>query len=642
MITMLRRVLATTMVLALLCLSVSTAVFAEMYRELPINENAYVTEWSAEGDAKFMANVSEAGDYVFYFDCVEKGVVATQDGEILGEDAWRVEVTLQADVDYIVTLYENEYSEEGYVYFTTKTPVEAIELFRGKDTVWMSLGQTMTMQYELFPSYATYEDITFSVADSAVALPMGTEVMAVGTGKTTVTATTESGATDDIALIVKPAIAFDVDGEGMQSVAITPQHTSHTFALTVKTSGTYLMFAESPYDTIGELYTKKFLSLGSDDDSFGSNFCFEAELTAGETYYLTVSMWGTSHSAGSIDVTVCEVPADDEKGVFDVYPDSVTLAVGDWWIPYYDLDVTDALGFGETTDWDVVTVGIGTDVLATAVGTATVTFNAESGQSDTVEVTVVDTPSLTVGEAVAVPASPDAYREYAYSFTAPADGTYIFKTIGMYTSLYLFDEENGQYEATKDCETDSGVALSLDMTSGQTLTVYSNSAIGDGYQLVALGDVIAPQSVSLGVYEGSALLEQDGIPVFYTETGVPLQVLYDDAITTAFEAYTLTADADGVYGYDNVVYAEYEGTYEVTLTTDSGLTDSVTVRFIKAVAGDINVDGKLNIADAVQLYYHVNGKTLLSEASLLFADYSGDNQLSIVDAVQLYYKVNGK
>lgn len=88
--------------------------------------------------------------------------------------------------------------------------------------------------------------------------------------------------------------------------------------------------------------------------------------------------------------------------------------------------------------------------------------------------------------------------------------------------------------------------------------------------------------------------------------------------------------------FDNFVYSEVAGTYTVTLTTDS-----VTVRLIDA-AGDINFDGKLNITDVVQLYYHVNGKTQLSVWSLPLSDYSGDNQLSIVDAVQLYYKVNGK
>ncbi len=56
--------------------------------------------------------------------------------------------------------------------------------------------------------------------------------------------------------------------------------------------------------------------------------------------------------------------------------------------------------------------------------------------------------------------------------------------------------------------------------------------------------------------------------------------------------------------------------------------------------GDINKDGAVNINDAVQLYYHVNGKTQLADESI--ADITGDGAVTIADAVQLYYFVNGK
>lgn len=634
---MMKRMATLLLVFAMLCLSVPTAAMAQ---EVFIGEETYVSEWAEDGTATFEVTVFETDTYIFWFDCVDRGVISTPDGDVLAEDAMQLEVMLEAKTIYIVTLYANEYGEEGCVYFERKIPVTDIELFGGKDTVWASLGETVNLQYEQLPSDASFEDVTAMVADTSVALAMGTEVRAVGVGKTTVTLTSESGASDSVTLIVKPAIAFD--GEGTQTVAITPQHTSHTFALKVKESGNYLLFTESESDTVGSLYSQKLLYITGGDDGFDSDtdFCFEAELWAGKTYYLNVATWGLTPSLGEVDVTVCKM--DGALEAFDVYPDSVTLSVGDWWAPYYAIDKADSTDFADATDYDVVTVGWGVNVMATAVGTAAVTFSTASGMTDTVEVTVVDTPSLTLGEAVTVSESVDACRECAHTFTAPADGTYCFKTVGLYSWLYLFDEENGELEAAKCCETDSGACLSLEMAAGQTLTVYSSDAYGDNYQLVVLDETTAPQSVSLEVYEGSSLLEKDGVSVFYAGTDVPLQVLYDDIVTTAFEAYTLTADAEGVYTYDNVVYGEAAGTYTVTLTTDSGLTDSVTLTFIDAVAGDINFDGKLTVADAVQLYYHVNGKTQLPEQSLPFSDYSGDNQLTITDAVQLYYKVNGK
>lgn len=56
--------------------------------------------------------------------------------------------------------------------------------------------------------------------------------------------------------------------------------------------------------------------------------------------------------------------------------------------------------------------------------------------------------------------------------------------------------------------------------------------------------------------------------------------------------------------------------------------------------GDLSGDGKVTIADAVMLYYHVNGKTPLGSDN--GADMNDDGKVNIQDAVKLYYFVNGK
>lgn len=58
--------------------------------------------------------------------------------------------------------------------------------------------------------------------------------------------------------------------------------------------------------------------------------------------------------------------------------------------------------------------------------------------------------------------------------------------------------------------------------------------------------------------------------------------------------------------------------------------------------GDITGDGKINIQDAVQLYYYVNGKVALNDEALTAANMNGDAKVNIQDAVSLYYMVNGK
>ncbi len=61
------------------------------------------------------------------------------------------------------------------------------------------------------------------------------------------------------------------------------------------------------------------------------------------------------------------------------------------------------------------------------------------------------------------------------------------------------------------------------------------------------------------------------------------------------------------------------------------------------VEGDVTGDGTVNIMDAVQLYYHVNGKTTLSEDALARGDVAAPaGNVNITDAVMVYYFVNGK
>ncbi len=61
-----------------------------------------------------------------------------------------------------------------------------------------------------------------------------------------------------------------------------------------------------------------------------------------------------------------------------------------------------------------------------------------------------------------------------------------------------------------------------------------------------------------------------------------------------------------------------------------------------ATQGDVSGDGKVNITDAVSIYYHVLGKTLLSEEQLQLAESNDDGKININDALYWYYTVNGK
>ncbi len=60
-------------------------------------------------------------------------------------------------------------------------------------------------------------------------------------------------------------------------------------------------------------------------------------------------------------------------------------------------------------------------------------------------------------------------------------------------------------------------------------------------------------------------------------------------------------------------------------------------------SGDTDGSGVLNITDAVQAYYHVNGKMILDADAQKRADVApAYGALNIQDAVTIYYAVNGK
>ncbi len=91
--------------------------------------------------------------------------------------------------------------------------------------------------------------------------------------------------------------------------------------------------------------------------------------------------------------------------------------------------------------------------------------------------------------------------------------------------------------------------------------------------------------------------------------------------------------------------------YEGNATEEYAITCSVCGYIIEAQLnhvhvfdkGDVTGDGRINISDAVQLYYHVNGKIMLDDQQCARGDVAPvAGTINIADAVRLYYFVNGK
>ena len=60
-----------------------------------------------------------------------------------------------------------------------------------------------------------------------------------------------------------------------------------------------------------------------------------------------------------------------------------------------------------------------------------------------------------------------------------------------------------------------------------------------------------------------------------------------------------------------------------------------------SMAGDLDADGEILLADATLLFYAVNGMTELSATQQEAADLDGDGKVELNDATKLFYYVNG-
>ncbi len=117
-----------------------------------------------------------------------------------------------------------------------------------------------------------------------------------------------------------------------------------------------------------------------------------------------------------------------------------------------------------------------------------------------------------------------------------------------------------------------------------------------------------------------------------------------DPTTTTTVEPTATTTIETAAPTETTTATESTASTEVTESTET--TESTTAPTDAAPEkgnGDTDGNGTINIQDAVQCYYHVNGKIVLKEDAQARADVSDPiGSLTIRDAVTVYYLVNGK
>lgn len=116
-----------------------------------------------------------------------------------------------------------------------------------------------------------------------------------------------------------------------------------------------------------------------------------------------------------------------------------------------------------------------------------------------------------------------------------------------------------------------------------------------------------------------------------------LEVIYNPTDTTDNKTIIWESSNEKVATVDSNgnVKAISNGITTITATAQNGLTSSITVKVGNFLKGDMNTNGSIEIADALEALYYVSGKKELTPEKLEIGDMNNDGKLEIIDALEI-------
>ncbi len=282
-----------------------------------------------------------------------------------------------------------------------------------------------------FDPEGAYEEVTWeSDNTSVVTVSKYGKLEFVGAGTATVTVRSESGLEDSITITVK-AIPTLVLGEEVVGHADSDSDgTFEKFSFVPDVTGEYVFYSYNTDFYISVyLYDSEGYRLASDYADNG-NFRIRYTLTAGETYYFSISIEAPDGTPNGDEYTVVLQKA--------VPATSISLAVGSEYsgyigeYHYIDVVFDPVYSIMESVEWissdpDVVCIDDYDNgwcrIYLKAVGTATITATSESDLTFTCTITVKDYETIELDEEKNVVLSGNAMYYY---FTPDEDGYYSF------------------------------------------------------------------------------------------------------------------------------------------------------------------------------------------------------------------------
>ena len=264
-----------------------------------------------EGDAmyEFSFTPKYDGAYIFYSvgDYDVDGFLYDNRGSNMGSnydsgvgDNFKIEKNLVAGENYTLDVRASEYGIIPVTICASRANGNATSVIIEKDSDVLTYGELSNTPISAYsaPLDAKLEKVlTWTSSNDDVAYVDDGCLYFMSEGTATITVTTENGLTDSIDVVVTKTPELIVN---MANEAVCLYGDKIVYEFTPKLSGSYTLYSLGDDNPAMSLYNKNMEEIGeSDNEGEKLNFYLEADLIAGETYYVEYR--------GYDDVTECTI-----------------------------------------------------------------------------------------------------------------------------------------------------------------------------------------------------------------------------------------------------------------------------------------------------------------------------------------------
>lgn len=479
--------------------------------------------------------------------------------------------------------YDNE--EEGTCYVSVKKLVEPTILRLSKMAYSGIVLDELELYATISPENAYEEEIIWRSSNENVAQidyyeETYARIRLIGRGNAIITATTEGGLKATCTII--SAEPEEITLEKGKSASFKDDYCSGVVKFVPEEDGVYRFDLSKSVDD-GSCVLFNAEDMESSLDEIGMR---EFKLTAGETYYCSYSFWDNDTS-------------DDEVLSFGVSKcnDATSMALSQATLSAVITEnfVLQAL-FGpvgaasEAVEWTISDESVvelvktranNAEFKAIGIGTATITATSESGMEATCVVNCLDAPLL------------EADTESELSFNTD-EGHVIYKFVPEVTATYrIFStQSNLSYSYIWVCDSDLEWAVD-EYTNGADFNLGINAVAGNAYYIsVYVGSYEDTTSCKFKITQQTAAtsLSLSADTINGSKFGSAYCEYEFSPAGAAREEVTWTSSNPAVVRVDNgYIYFDSVGVATVTVKTQSGLSDSVTVTVSEPPALELGV-----------------------------------------------------